>query len=326
MLSDVEGRLKGRGGDPVIQIQTPFGGGKTHAQIAMYHKANSEWNSRTVVIDGAAIDAEKETLWGMLETQLTGRNVHFKRETSPGRDAICDLLSKRQKPVLILMDELLEYVTKAAGVKVADSTRAAQTIAFMQELTEASGILDKVVLVLTLPSSAMEHFDETAERLYRQLQKVSGRVKKIYTPVMDDEIAQVIRHRLFSKVDKTRARKVINEFMEYAKKESVLPPGTERSDYQKRFEASYPFLPETIDVLYQQWGSLPTFQRTRGVLRLLALVIYSLKKETIPYIRLADFDLGIQDIRQELLEHIGMSYNSVISADITREDGRGEEG
>lgn len=319
LLSNVEARLKGGESDSVIQIQTPFGGGKTHAQIAMYHKA-SKWDARRVVIDGAAIDAEKETLWGMLEKQLTGKIDRFNRETSPGRDALCELLSKQRKPVLILIDELLEYVTKAAGVEVGDSTRAAQTVAFMQELTEAAGILEKVALVLTLPSSAMEHFDESAERLYRQLQKVSGRVKKIYTPVMDHEIAQVIRHRLFSKVDETQASNTINEFMAYAKKESILPPGTEPSDYQKRFEVSYPFLPETIDVLYQQWGSLPTFQRTRGVLRLLALVIYSLKETAIPYIRLADFNLNIQDIRQELLEHIGMPYDSVLSADITRDD------
>lgn len=319
LLSDVETRLKGGEADSVIQIQTPFGGGKTHAQIAMYHKA-SKWDVRTVVIDGAAIDAEKKTLWGMLEEQLIGKKSRFNRESSPGRDALCELFSKQRKPVLILIDELLEYMTKAAVVKVESSTRAAQTLPFMQELTEAAGILDKVAVVLTLPSSAMEHFDESAERLYRQLQKVSGRVKKIYTPVTDHEIAQVIRHRLFSEVNEEQASETINEFMEYAKKESLLPPGTEPSDYQKRFKASYPFLPETIDVLYQQWGSLPTFQRTRGVLRLLALVIYSLKEKAIPYIRLADFDLNIQDIRQELLEHIGMSYASVLSADITRDD------
>ena len=318
LISVVERRLKGDGGDSVIQIQTPFGGGKTHAQIAMYHKA-SKWDTRTVVIDGAAIDAEKETLWGILEKQLIGKINRFNRETSPGRDALCEMLSKQRKPVLILMDELLEYVTKAAGVEVGANTRATQTVVFMQELTEAAGILEKVVLVLTLPSSAMEHFDETAERLYGQLQKVSGRVKKIYTPVEDHEISEVIRHRLFSKFDEVQARKEIDEFMEYAKAQSLLPPG-EPSVYKKRFQASYPFLPETIDVLYHRWGSLPNFQRTRGVLRLLALVIHSLKKKTIPYISLADFDLSVQDIRQELLEHIGMVYDSVISADITGEN------
>jgi len=64
-------------------------------------------------------------------------------------------------------------------------------------------------------------------------------------------------------------------------------------------------------------GSFPTFQRTRGVLRLLSLVIYSLRGSKNSYISLADFDLGTQEIRQELLKHIGPEYNSVIAADIT---------
>ena len=317
LLSIVERRLNGRGGDPVIQIQTPFGGGKTHALIAMYHKA-SEWNAQKAVIVGTPMSAS-DTLWGMLETQLTGEIDRFDGLTSPGRDALCELLSENQ-PVLILMDEVLEYMTKAAGVQVADSTLATQTLAFMQELTEAAAILEKVALVITLPSGAMERYDEGAERLFMQLGHVAGRVEKIYTPVQEHEIAQVIRQRLFAPINMDNAGETIRDFMDYAEKESILPPGMELSEYRKRFEAAYPFLPEAIDVLYQRWGSFPDFQRTRGVLRLLSLVIHSLKDQAIPYISLADFDLSVQEIRRELLKHIGGEYDSVISADITGED------
>ena len=317
LLSIVERRLNGRGGDPVIQIQTPFGGGKTHALIAMYHRA-SEWNVQKAVIVGTPMSAS-DTLWGMLETQLTGEIDRFDGLTSPGRDALCELLSESQ-PVLILMDEVLEYMTKAAGVQVADSTLATQTLAFMQELTEAAAILEKVALVITLPSGAMERYDEGAERLFMQLGHVAGRVEKIYTPVQEHEIAQVIRQRLFAPINMDNAGETIRDFMDYAEKESILPPGMELSEYRKRFEAAYPFLPEAIDVLYQRWGSFPDFQRTRGVLRLLSLVIHSLKDQAIPYISLADFDLSVQEIRRELLKHIGGEYDSVISADITGED------
>jgi len=317
LLSVVEQRLRGLGGDPVIQIQTPFGGGKTHALIAMYHKA-SEWNAKKVVIVGTPMRA-KDPLWGALESQLTGRIARLDGLTSPGRDAIYELLAENQ-PVLILMDEVLEYMTKAAGVKVEDSTLASQTLAFMQELTEAAGTLEKVALVITLPSSVMEHYDEAAEELFRQLQHVSGRVEKIYTPVQEHEITQVIRRRLFSEIDKNGAAEMIRHFMAYAVKESILPSGTEPSEYRKRFEASYPFQPEVVDILYQRWGSFPNFQRTRGVLRLLSLVIHSLKEKAIPYISLADFNLSVQEIRRELLKHIGQEYDSVIAADITGGD------
>jgi len=318
LLEVVKSRLKGKGGDPVLQIQTPFGGGKTHALIAMYHKA-AEWGAKCVVMVGTAMSA-KDTLWGLLEEQLTGKQKKFAGLTSPGRTEEFRELLAGQGPVLILLDELLEYVTKAAGVHVAESTLATQTIAFMQELTELVSTLEKVALVVTLPSSLMEHFDARAEQLFQQLQRVSGRVEKIYTPVQENEITQVIRCRLFSSVDKKAAAKEITAFMDYAGRESLLPAGVETSEYRQRFEASYPFLPDVVDILYQRWGSFSTFQRTRGVLRLLALVIHALKDRNLPYLSLADFDLANQEIRRELLKHIGAEFDSVIAADITAPD------
>ena len=312
LLTVVEKRLRGSGGDPVIQIQTPFGGGKTHALIAMYHKA-AEWGAKKVDIVGTALSTE-ETLWGILEKRLTGKTVKLTGQVAPGKEAIRKLLSQNQ-PALILMDEVLEYVTKAAGVKVGQSTLAAQTIAFMQELTETVSTIEKVCLVVTLPSSILERYDEDAEKLYQQLQKVAGRVEKIYTPVQENEIAKIIRCRLFASVDEVATRKAVAEFMKYVEKEEILPAGLQASEYRDRFLDSYPFMPEVVNVLYHRWGSFPTFQRTRGVLRLLSLVVHSLKTSNKPYISLADFDLVNQEIRQELLKHIGSEFNSVIAAD-----------
>ena len=314
LLAVVQKRLEGKGGDPVIQIQTPFGGGKTHTLIALYHNAKI-WDVKTVVVVGTALSTDT-TLWGLLEEQLTGKVTRCKGMTAPGREVLRELLNSHQ-PVLILMDEVLEYVTKAAGVKVGNSTLAAQTIAFMQELSECAGICDKVCLAVTLPASILEHYDEGAETLYQQLQKVSGRVEKIYTPVEEHEITKIIRRRLFSTIDDKYAKKVVKEFMDYADKEGILPAGIQPSEYRDRFIDSYPFMPEVIDVLYHKWGSFPTFQRTRGVLRLLSLVIYASKGLNKPYISLADFDFSNQEIRQELLKHIGAEYNSVLASDIT---------
>lgn len=318
LLDVIEKRLKGKGGDPILQIQTPFGGGKTHTLIAMYHKAQ-EWSARRVVMVGTSMSA-KETLWGMLEEQLTGTRKDFADMVSPGRtDQFRDMLVQAG-PTLILMDEVLEYITKAAGVVVGDSTLADQTIAFMQELTETVSTLGNVVLVVTLPSSNMPNMNEKSQKLLQNLQHVSGRMEKIYTPVQEHEITSVIRLRLFSKIDGKKASNVINQFIGYATHESLLPAGVEASEYRARFEASYPFLPEVVDVLYHRWGSYSTFQRTRGALRLLALVIYGLKDTNIPYITLANFDLANQEVRRELLKHIGAEFDSVIAADITGSD------
>lgn len=314
LLDVIKKRLDGKGGDSTIQIQTPFGGGKTHSLIALMHKAK-EWQAKCAVVVGTNLSGN-EPLWGVLEKQLTGKIEKLTGLTSPGKDKLLRLLSDHQ-PILILMDELLEYVTKAGTVKIGESTLAAQTMAFMQELTETVSILEKACLVVTLPSSIIEHYDPSAERMFSQLQKVMGRVEKIYTPVQESEIAKVIRRRLFTSVDEEKAKQVVKKFLEYAQKEGILPSGMEPSEYRNRFIDAYPFMPEVIDILYHRWGSFPNFQRTRGVLRLLSLVISELKSENIPYISLADFNLGKQEIRQELLKHIGTEFNSVIAQDIT---------
>ncbi|WP_096602365.1 DUF499 domain-containing protein [Hydrogenobacter hydrogenophilus] len=198
ILNLAESRLKGMGGDAVIQLQTPFGGGKTHTLIALYHKSK-EWNAKVAVLDGTALTADTR-LWEDLERQLTGKVELTKGDTAPGKDALGKLLNQNA-PVLILIDELLEHITKASGIKVGDSNLGSQTLAFIQELTGAVATIGNALLVLTLPSSSLEHFDENAERAFHQLQKIVGRVEKSHSPVEDDEIESVIRKRLFEYID-----------------------------------------------------------------------------------------------------------------------------
>ncbi|GFP31101.1 DUF499 domain-containing protein, partial [Candidatus Hakubella thermalkaliphila] len=145
-------------------------------------------------------------------------------------------------------------------------------------------------------------------------------MEKVYTPVQDEEISHVIRRRLFSEVNEKEARNTIEEFLDYAEREKILPEGVEKVKYRERFVQSFPFQPEVIDVLYKRWGSFPTFQRTRGVLRILALIVHSLKDSKNSFIRLGDFDLKNDEIKMELIKHIGQEYNGIIAADITSRD------
>ncbi len=340
LLKIAAGRLKGEGGDPVIQIQTPFGGGKTHSLIALYHAFTNPdsvkpyfedaLKANVIVIVGTAISPREEngkitgTLWGEIEKQLEGEIKELDQPIAPGRENLRKVLEKHQ-PVLILMDEVLEYVAKAAGIKtgykelkVGDTNLAAQTIAFMQELTETVKSLDKALLVVTLPASVMEYPDEEkAEALLSKLQKVAGRVEKIYAPVSGDEIYEVIRRRLFSNVDEIAAKEIVNEFIEYYEREGIV---IDKAEYREKMLRSYPFHPEVIDLFHRRWGSLPTFQRTRGVLRILSLAVYKLKDSSIPLIRPCDFDLSFDELSEELIKHIGREYESVLRADITAKD------
>jgi len=316
LLSGIEGRLKGRNRkhqDPIIQLQTPFGGGKTHTLIALYHKAK-EWNATPVVLVGSEMDAG-DTFWGQIAAQLAGNVENFESSVAPGSNRLSELFSQSKKPVMILMDEVLQYLERAAGVSVEKSNLADQTIAFMLSLTEAVASSPHVVFIVTLQESEVEPL---ASR-FPLFNDLLSRMRRMVTPVEDNEIASIIRSRLFStdSFNSDEAQKVVREFAKYAKKEGILPAGIQESEYRARFIASYPFQPEVIDVLYQRWGSFPEFQRTRGVLRLLSRVVHRACGKNRPYLTLADFDLGDSDIRAELLEHIDKQYRSVIASDIT---------
>lgn len=325
LLDVVEKRLKGKGGDPVIQLQTPFGGGKTHTLIALYHKAKT-WKAKPVVIVGEELDSgdtlEKfETPWGLLEKQLTGKISEFSGHVPPGGDQLRKLLEKKS-PVIILMDEMIPYLNRCDAVTVGRKSFCSLVLDFIQTLCNVVSSTDSVSFVMTTTPSNPNDKTERGVEIIGQLQNAIGRRDVPRTPVEDSEIAPIIRTRLFSSIDDKKAKSVVDAFMDYAEKNSILPVDTEPSEYKKQFLASYPFLPEVIDVLYHRWGSFPNFQRTRGVLRLLALVVNAVKEKNIPYISLADFDLKVNEIRLELLKHIGNQFDSIVSQDITGAESR----
>lgn len=318
ILKGVKKRLSGKGGDGFQHIETPFGGGKTHMLIGLYHSAR-KWDAKTVVIVGTAMSS-KDTVWEMMEEQLDGKVDMMKGKLAPGREIIRNLLEKHGS-VMILIDELIPYMITASGVKVEQTTLAAQTITFIQQLSEEVATLKQVCVVASFPGSTIEFNDiKAAEELLNIVRKVSSRKERKVTPINPHDVPNIIRSRLFSTSEKDigkHAKKTIEEFVEYCDKESILPSGMTPKQYKEEFERTYPFLPQVINILYTNWGSFGTFQRTRGVLRLLSLVVYSLKDSDNPYITLADFDLQDGEIRRELLDHIGNEYDSVIEKDIT---------
>ncbi len=319
-LMDIVGRrIKGQGGDPIIQLQTPFGGGKTHTLIALYHKA-AEWGAKSVVIVGEDLNSGSsiqsfETPWGILEKQLSGNIKEFSGHIPPGGDQIRKMLEKKA-PVIILMDEMIPYLNKCDAVKVQDKNFASLVLDFIQTLTNVVSSINNVSFILTTTPSNPNDKSQRGVELVSQLQNAIGRIDVGRSPVQDEEISSIIRKRLFSNIKETEAKKIVDLFVDYAEKNSIIPVESEKTEYRKRFLASYPFLPEVIDILFHKWGSFPNFQRTRGVLRLLALVINAVKDKNIPYISLADFDLGEDRIRLELLKHIGSQFDSIIDQDI----------
>ncbi|GAB6275392.1 MAG: hypothetical protein STSR0004_22590 [Peptococcaceae bacterium] len=215
---------------------------------------------------------------------------------------------------------MLEYIVKANRVEKVERITHGQTLAFLQELSESVAASEKTALVLTLPASVLEHYDVEAEKALAQLQKVSGRVESIYVPVEGMEIYEVIRKRLFEDLGEQKIhRRVAEEYLKLYQGLGTEVPGEVRETaIREKIERAYPFHPEFIDILYERWGSYPTFQRTRGVLRLLAQVVGNLYERKVfsPLIQSALVNLSFLPIRREFVKHIGNEYDGVISADI----------
>ena len=326
----------------VIQLQTPFGGGKTHALVCLYHLfKNSERIQHILdikkildkvslksmpkvniaVFVGTVPDPLKgKTPWGEIAEQLGVYELvreHDKKRIAPGRE-ILEKILRDNKPALLLIDELTEYIVKAKEFED-------QVLAFLQELTETiSKSLTQCVLVCTLPSSAP--YGERGERVLNQLQKIFGRMQVIYTPVEGEEIYEIIRKRLFEDLGDIKEHEIVaSEYFDlYQRLEEEVPREFREIRYKEKIKKAYPFHPETIDVLFERWGTIPTFQRTRGVLRLLAEIVHDLfiRQDPSPLIQPANINLSNPRIRRMFIEHMGEVFESVLHSDIIGDNAR----
>ncbi|MEO0300266.1 MAG: AAA family ATPase [candidate division WOR-3 bacterium] len=317
LLKKLEKRFRGDGDvDSIIQLQTPFGGGKTHSLIALYHRAK-ELKGNIFVFDGSALSPKEVIIWEEMERQLSGEVKNFKGKTPPHIESLKKYLSNYQ-PLLILIDEIVEYLITARAIKVNNTYLFEHILSFIRFLTDVVRMLDKTILFITYPSKI--HYEEREQKIIDLLQERIGRVGIPCQPIRDEEIYDLINKRLFKKIDKKAVEEVVDEFVDYLEREKLFSKRADKIEYRDKFLKSFPFQPEVIDILYRRWGTFPQFQRTRGLLYLLAKVIYSLKEQLIPFIRLSDFNLELEPIRSFFIDIIGTEWNGVISQDITARD------
>ncbi|MDW8244871.1 MAG: DUF499 domain-containing protein, partial [Thermogemmata sp.] len=230
---------------------------------------------------------------------------------------------------LILMDEVLECLVKAAGVKVGESNLAEQTGTFISALSAAVAACPRGVLVAALPATSMEvcvESSEAAERLFQYVKRVFGRVELVETPVAQDEVFGVLRRRLFRSVGNEREHtRVVEAYQSYYEEHTRFFPDQLRSpEYKNRMLAAYPFHPALIDLLYERWGPHPRFQRTRGALRLLALVLRRLWDQRPSHALLIQphhVDLADRHIRGEVVQLLDSGFDAIITGDIVERTG-----
>lgn len=355
LLDSVVKRLAGKGGDPVIQLQTAFGGGKTHTMLAVYHLASGKVpasempgvpniidkagvselpRARIAVLDGIKASPNQpvqhgsvqvHTLWGDLAWQLGGEEGYAlvasadQSGTSPGKDVLEQVL-KLYSPCVILVDELVAYIRQFEEGKALSGGTFDSNLSFIQALTEALKAVPTAVMLASLPESEKEAGSQRGVRALESLSHYFGRVQALWKPVGTEEAFEIVRRRLFSNIsDRLAAEKVCRTFADYYIANSAeFPAETQESRYYDRLLHAYPIHPEVFDRLYEDWSTLENFQRTRGVLKMMAKMIFSLWKDgnNDPLIMPGSLPLADPDSRNEVTYYLPPGWDPVMERDI----------
>ncbi len=358
LLDSVVRRLAGKGGDPVIQLQTAFGGGKTHTMLAVLHLAAGHAATSTLpgipaILDGAGVlslpkarlavlDGTRlapnqprkvdghtiRTLWGELAWQLGGADGYARiadsdtAGTSPGKDRLIDLL-QAYSPCVVLVDELVAYIRQFDDQQSLSGGTYDSNLTFVQALTEALKAVPTAVMLASLPESEREAGSDRGVAALKALEHYFGRVQAIWKPVATEEAFEIVRRRLFAQIrDRSAADAVCRGFADhYVTHAAELPGETQEGGYLRRMQAAYPIHPEVFERLYSDWSALPTFQRTRGVLKLMAKVIHRLWQDGNQDLLILPGSLPLYDgsVRTELSNYLPPGWDPVLERDVDGE-------
>jgi predicted AAA+ superfamily ATPase len=355
-------RVCQKDGEPVIQLKTSFGGGKTHSMLALYHmmRGNTPLDkipnikpvlqraditalpkANVAVLVGTALDPTKSkrpqqipgitvnTLLGEMASQLAisaGNPKLYdyvkeadKKGVSPGSKVLQDLFDAAA-PCVILMDELVTYAKKLYGKKDLPAGTFDNFIVFIQEITEAARASKNSLVVASIPESDIEIGGEAGRTALATIEHTFGRMESIWRPVAANEGFEVVRRRLFLDCKNPDGRDAVcAKFSQiYNTNQSDFPLETREVEYKDRMISCYPIHPEVFDRLYGDWATLDCFQRTRGVLRLMAAVIHELwmGNDASLMIMPGSIPLDVPNIRDELTRHLSEGWNALVDREV----------
>jgi len=358
LLAGALQRIAGEAADPVVELQTNFGGGKTHSMLALFHLFSGVETASLAgiepVLKEAGVDVaprahravlvgtslspgqasvkgdgtEVRTLWGELAWQLGGAEGYARvarsdqRGTSPGSADLVALFSA-YSPALILIDEWVAYARQLVGKEGLPAGTFESQGSFAQALTEAAKAAPGTLVVASIPASKIEIGGSNGEHALDVLKNVFTRVGKPWRPATSDEGFEIVRRRLFEpiagKAHFAARDATINAFAKmYRDHSGEFPSETAEGGYRDDLRSSYPFHPELFRRLYDDWSTLDKFQRTRGVLRLLAKVVHRLWESQDGGLLIMPASVPMDDhaVKSELTRYLDDVWEPIISQDV----------
>ena len=227
------------------------------------------------------------------------------------------------RPCVVLLDELVVYIRQFVESQPLSGGTYDSNLSFVQSLTEAAKLVPNAVVLASLPESDSQGGGSAWRRRLEALEAVFNRVQALWKTVAPEEAFEIVRRRLFEPVRDAKARdQVCRAFADaYVAEGAKLPQETQESRYFDRLMQSYPIHPEVFDQLYEDWTTIEGFQRTRGVLKLMAKVIYRLWQDDNKDLMILPGSLPLYDgsARNELIYYLGPGWDPVMDRDIDGE-------
>lgn len=355
LLTNALKRLTGAGGDPVVELQINFGGGKTHSMLSLYHLFSGVKATELPGIEGILAESgvpqppavrravlvgnaltpgspsRKEdgtvvnTLWGEMAWQLGGREgyeiVRQADETATNPGDALDQIFRRFGPCLVLIDEWVAYARQLYGRERMLPAGSFDTqFTFAQTLCEAARRSPCALVLVSIPASISEQGDLGGQSALDSLKQAVGRSNLVWRPASTDESFEIVRRRLFQAVTDPRHRDaVVKAFMDmYRANPQEFPAECRESDYERRMKAAYPIHPDLFDRLYNDWSTLEKFQKTRGVLRLMAAAIHTLWQREDKSVLILPATVPIDDpnVQTEFTRYLEERWGGVIDKDV----------
>lgn len=337
-----------------VRLSTGFGGGKTHALIALWHLARHVDQptlgtellpaaGRPPRVAVAGVDAarfgaevcakhgqvETHSLWGELAYRLGGEPLYRQVADFDHPHALPDAGTLRALlppgPTLLLLDELVIYMS------VLDERARKALLAFLNMLMAEVTARPQAVLVMTDPAEQRVYEEEASAiaEVTAQLDDVLGRRVSDYDPI-GGETAEVVLRRLFERVDRDAAQEASAEYYNayqriHREYPDALPSEAATLDYAQEIARCYPFHPRLLVTARDRLGALQDFNKSRGTLRLFARILRDLWESggDIGLITAGDLDWTSPRIQADLLSRLNRdSFKPAVDADVVRHAAR----
>ncbi|HQV22185.1 MAG TPA: DUF499 domain-containing protein, partial [Agitococcus sp.] len=291
-------------------------------------------HANIAVLDGIAMSVSQgkqhgtictNTLWGEMAWQLLGEEGYNlvaasdRDGTAPGKDVLAKLLTK-SAPCVVLIDELQKFFSDLTPGKQLNAGTYEANLKFVQALTEAFKTVPNAILLASLPESETEVGDSFGQKTLVALEKHFGRVESVWKPVATEEAFEIVRRRLFESAgERAQIEGISRQFWDYYRQNARhFPLETQSNEYFERMCSSYPIHPEIFDRLYEDWSTLDKFQRTRGVLQYMAVIIHRLWNDNNQDALIMPGSIPLDDslVRNKSIHYLPQGWEPVLEREV----------